>query len=390
MSAAEGPLVVGVDSSTQSTKALVVDAATGQVVASGQAPHTVASGARPRERPRAVVGRAVRGAAPVRRRGPRGRRGLDRRPAARPRHAGRRRAAGAPGAAVERRALRAAGAPADRGAGRPEGLGRAHRQRARRRPSPSRSGPGCAEHEPEAAARDRGRTAAPRLPHRAAHRPGHHRPRRRLRHRLVGVGDRGVRRGDPRARRARPRAAAPRASGRARRPGPYATAATCRFPRAPWSPPAPATTRPPRSASGCAPGTPVLSLGTSGTVYAVSTHRPADPTGTVAGLRRRPRRLAAAGLHAQLHARRRPGRRAARPGPRGRRARRLGRRCCPSWTASAPRTCRTPPGCCTGCATTRPAGSCSRPPTTAPCTRLLGALDLVLDADARPLARRCC
>ncbi|MEG8274770.1 xylulokinase [Streptomyces sp. AHA2] len=45
MSAAEGPLVVGVDSSTQSTKALVVDAATGRVVASGQAPHTVTSGA---------------------------------------------------------------------------------------------------------------------------------------------------------------------------------------------------------------------------------------------------------------------------------------------------------------------------------------------------------
>ncbi len=45
MSAAEGPLVVGVDTSTQSTKALVVDAATGQVVASGHAPHTVSSGA---------------------------------------------------------------------------------------------------------------------------------------------------------------------------------------------------------------------------------------------------------------------------------------------------------------------------------------------------------
>ncbi|MET9762739.1 xylulokinase [Streptomyces sp. NPDC006372] len=45
MSASEGPLVVGVDSSTQSTKALVVDAATGRVVASGQAPHTVSSGA---------------------------------------------------------------------------------------------------------------------------------------------------------------------------------------------------------------------------------------------------------------------------------------------------------------------------------------------------------
>ncbi|MFJ3234699.1 xylulokinase [Streptomyces sp. NPDC086787] len=45
MSAAEGPLVVGVDSSTQSTKALVVDASTGRVVASGQAPHTVSAGA---------------------------------------------------------------------------------------------------------------------------------------------------------------------------------------------------------------------------------------------------------------------------------------------------------------------------------------------------------
>ncbi|MEU0672255.1 xylulokinase [Streptomyces sp. NPDC006172] len=44
MSAAEGPLVAGVDTSTQSTKVLVVDAATGQVVASGQAPHTVTSG----------------------------------------------------------------------------------------------------------------------------------------------------------------------------------------------------------------------------------------------------------------------------------------------------------------------------------------------------------
>ncbi|WP_405943387.1 xylulokinase [Streptomyces sp. NBC_00932] len=41
MTAPEGPLVIGVDSSTQSTKALVVDSATGEVVAHGQAPHTV-------------------------------------------------------------------------------------------------------------------------------------------------------------------------------------------------------------------------------------------------------------------------------------------------------------------------------------------------------------
>ncbi|MER7155649.1 FGGY family carbohydrate kinase, partial [Streptomyces lydicus] len=39
-----GPLVVGVDSSTQSTKTLVVDAETGVVVARGQAPHTVSGG----------------------------------------------------------------------------------------------------------------------------------------------------------------------------------------------------------------------------------------------------------------------------------------------------------------------------------------------------------
>ncbi|WP_415953101.1 xylulokinase [Streptomyces sp. KLOTTS4A1] len=45
MTAAEGPLVVGVDSSTQSTKAVVVDAGTGTVVASGQAPHSVFEGA---------------------------------------------------------------------------------------------------------------------------------------------------------------------------------------------------------------------------------------------------------------------------------------------------------------------------------------------------------
>ncbi|MFJ8332110.1 xylulokinase [Streptomyces sp. NPDC094437] len=63
MSAAEGPLVVGVDTSTQSTKALVVDAATGQVVASGQAPHTVTTGAGRESDPRqwwGALGEALR------------------------------------------------------------------------------------------------------------------------------------------------------------------------------------------------------------------------------------------------------------------------------------------------------------------------------------------
>ena len=41
MAAPDGPLVIGVDSSTQSTKALVVDSATGSVVARGQASHVV-------------------------------------------------------------------------------------------------------------------------------------------------------------------------------------------------------------------------------------------------------------------------------------------------------------------------------------------------------------
>ncbi|WFB11944.1 xylulokinase [Streptomyces sp. LX-29] len=45
MQVSEGPLVVGVDSSTQSTKAVVVDASTGEVVARGRAPHTVGGGA---------------------------------------------------------------------------------------------------------------------------------------------------------------------------------------------------------------------------------------------------------------------------------------------------------------------------------------------------------
>ncbi|WP_327351586.1 xylulokinase [Streptomyces sp. NBC_01304] len=45
MSEADGPFVAGVDSSTQSTKVLIVDAATGHVVARGQAPHTVSPGA---------------------------------------------------------------------------------------------------------------------------------------------------------------------------------------------------------------------------------------------------------------------------------------------------------------------------------------------------------
>jgi xylulokinase len=45
MSAAAARVVIGVDSSTQSTKALAVDAETGEVVGQGRAPHTVSGGA---------------------------------------------------------------------------------------------------------------------------------------------------------------------------------------------------------------------------------------------------------------------------------------------------------------------------------------------------------
>ena len=47
--------------------------------------------------------------------------------------------------------------------------------------------------------------------------------------------------------------------------------------------PAPATTWPPRSRSGCDAGDVAISLGTSGTVYTVSDTPTADPTGAVAG-----------------------------------------------------------------------------------------------------------
>ncbi|NJQ00118.1 xylulokinase [Streptomyces zingiberis] len=59
-----GPLVVGVDSSTQSTKALVVDAATGEIVARGQAPHRVSTGAGRESDPEQwweALGEALRG-----------------------------------------------------------------------------------------------------------------------------------------------------------------------------------------------------------------------------------------------------------------------------------------------------------------------------------------
>ena len=95
-----------------------------------------------------------------------------------------------------------------------------------------------------------------------------------LGHRLLGPRDRRLR---PRAarRRARPRRGAaararPRRVGRRTKP----VAGSAR---------APATTPAPRSDSTRSPGDVVVSIGTSGTVFAVSEQRTIDPTGTVAG-----------------------------------------------------------------------------------------------------------
>ncbi|MGG7612929.1 xylulokinase, partial [Streptomyces sp. ZG43] len=68
MSTAEGPLVVGIDSSTQSAKALVVDVGTGRVVATGQAPHRVTTGTGRESDPRdwwSALTEAVRACGPA-------------------------------------------------------------------------------------------------------------------------------------------------------------------------------------------------------------------------------------------------------------------------------------------------------------------------------------
>lgn len=281
MSAAEGPLVVGVDTSTQSTKALVVDAATGQVVASGQAPHTVSSGAGRESDPRQwwdalcealrQCGDAAHEAAAVSIGGQQhGLVTLDER--------------GEPvrpallwndvrSAPQARRLIEELGGP------------KAWAERTGSVPGPSftvTKWAWLAENEPEAVRA----TRAVRLPHDY------------LTERLTGQGttDRGDASGtgwwasgteaydeetlahvglDP--------AMLPRVV----RPG--EVAGTVRdshdLPFSKGTLVAPGTGDNAAAALGLGlrPGAPVLSLGTSGTVYAVSRHRPADPTGTVAG-----------------------------------------------------------------------------------------------------------
>ncbi|KOG34521.1 xylulokinase [Streptomyces resistomycificus] len=281
MSAAEGPLVVGVDTSTQSTKALVVDAATGQVVASGQAPHTVSSGAGRESDPRQwwdalcealrQCGDAAREAAAVSIGGQQhGLVTLDAR-----------------GEPVRPALLWNDVRSAPQARRLTEELGGAKFWADRTGSVPAASftvtkWAWLAEHEPEAVRA----TKAVRLPHDY------------LTERLTGQGttDRGDVSGtgwwasgtesydteilahvglDP--------ALLPRVV----RPG--EVAGTVRdghgLPFAKGTLVAPGTGDNAAAALGLGlrPGTPVMSLGTSGTVYAVSKRRPADPTGTVAG-----------------------------------------------------------------------------------------------------------
>ncbi|MFI6345608.1 xylulokinase [Streptomyces sp. NPDC050560] len=281
MSAAEGPLVVGVDTSTQSTKALVVDAATGRVVAQGQAPHTVTTGAGRESDPEqwwTALGEALRQC----------------------------------GTAAGQAAAVAVGGQQHGlvtldGGGRPvrpallwndvrsapqaerliEALGgpEAWARRFGSVPGPSftvTKWAWLAEHEPEAARA----TAAVRLPHDY------------LTERLTGEGttDRGDASGTgwwATETESYDEAMLDRVGLDAallpRVVGPGEVAGTVRadgeLPFAKGTLVAPGTGDNAAAALGLGltPGTPVLSLGTSGTVYAVSRRRPADPTGIVAG-----------------------------------------------------------------------------------------------------------
>jgi xylulokinase len=281
MSAAEGPLVVGVDSSTQSTKVLVVDAATGQVVASGQAPHTVSSGAGRESDPRQwwdalcaalhQCGDAAHEAAAVSVAGQQhGLVTLD--------------AQGDPvrpamlwndvrSAAQARRVVEELGGP------------KAWAERTGSVPGASftvTKWAWLAENEPEAVRS----TAAVRLPHDY------------LTERLTGVGttDRGDASGtgwwastteaydeeilahvglDP--------ALLPRVASPGEVVGTVRDSHDLPFSKGTLVAPGTGDNAAAALGLGLRPGAPVLSLGTSGTVYAVSRHRPADPSGTVAG-----------------------------------------------------------------------------------------------------------
>ena len=280
-------LVAGVDSSTQATKVLVVEPESGAVVASGRAPHPVDGEGGAREthpdawwdgarRARCARPAARRDVAAIAIAGQQhGLVVLDaRRPRAAPRHA------------VERHPQRRGRGRAGRRARR-RALGRGHRRRAR----------GVLHRLQVGLAAARGARHAPPPPARV------HLPHDHLTWRLTGEAatDRGdasgtgwwssapggLQRRGARAARRRPRpgAAAVRdgAAGarRARCPPARPRRSGCR--PASRSPPAPATTWPPRSGSASRRARRCSRLGTSGTAFAVSERRPVDPSGIVAG-----------------------------------------------------------------------------------------------------------
>ncbi|WP_349017303.1 xylulokinase [Streptomyces solicavernae] len=281
MSAVDGPLVVGVDSSTQSTKVLVVDAGSGRVVASGQAGHTVSPGAARESDPEqwweALVealrqcGGAAREAAAVSVGGQQ--HGLV--------------ALGGDGHPVRPALLWNDVRSAPQAARLIEELGGAAWWAGRigSVPAPAFTAPKWAwlrEHEPEAAAA----TRAVRLPHDY------------LTERLTGepTTDRGDASGtgwwasatetyDDEVLSAI--CLDPELLPRVVRPGEVAGTVRARaeLPFADGTLVAAGTGDNAAAALGLGlrPGTPVMSLGTSGTTYAVSRDRPADPSGTVAG-----------------------------------------------------------------------------------------------------------
>ncbi len=293
-----------------------------------------ARGGRPPRRHRGRPGGLVGGAAggdragrrPGRRRGDRGRR-----PAARHGLPRRGRRGRAPGAAVERHPLgprrRRPGRRA-RAAGRP-GPTPSASCRSRRSPSPSCAG------WPSTSRTHAARTAAVCLPHdwltwRLAR-------RRRLDALVTDRGDAsGTGYWSPDHRRVPPRPARARRSGRdlraARGARPGRAPAGTTAPAARCSGRAPATTPPPRSALGAAPGDVIVSIGTSGVGLRASPTAPAaDATGTVAGFADATGRFLPLVVHAQRRPRARRRRADARRRPRrARPARAVGARRAPT------------------------------------------------------------
>ena len=278
-------LVAGVDSSTQSCKLEVRDADTGELVRSGQRPHPPTVPPRSEQDPHvwwdalsSLIEEHGRDVAAISRR----------RPAARHGRARRRRRGAATGQALERHRVGTRGRRTRRTLG-PAALGRCHRHRARRLDH---------HHQARMAARARARALRPRgarppparLADTAVDRRGLHRPRRRLGYRVLVAGLEAYVPDAARPRRPRPHGRPDRArTRRARRAhtrGMVVAAGTGDNMGAALG-------------LGLAEGDVAISLGTSGTVFAVSGHPTNDASGAVAGFADATGRLPAPGVHAQ-------------------------------------------------------------------------------------------